>query len=139
MIRMAEAYARMHLRQYVTEEDVSMAIRVFLESFISTQKFGVQKALQKCLKKYMTFKKDYNELLLLLLRGLVKEKIQLEELVSGSISRLAHVEVAVEKLLNKAQEYEIYDLKPFFSSIQFSRANFVLDEKRGIITHPLAV
>lgn len=47
MIRMAEAYARMHLRQYVTEEDVSMAIRVFLESFISTQKFGVQKALQK--------------------------------------------------------------------------------------------
>ncbi|CAN6483836.1 unnamed protein product [Victoria cruziana] len=104
MIRMAEAYARMHLRQYVTEEDVSMAIRVFLESFISTQKFGVQKALQKCLKKYMTFKKDYNELLLLLLRGLVKEKIQLEELVSGSISRLAHVEVAVEKLLNKVSE-----------------------------------
>lgn len=52
----------------------------------------------------MTFKKDYNELLLLLLRGLVKEKIQLEELVSGSISRLAHVEVAVEKLLNKVSE-----------------------------------
>ncbi|XP_031495177.1 DNA replication licensing factor MCM2 [Nymphaea colorata] len=139
MIRMAEAHARMHLRQYVTEEDVSMAIRVLLESFISTQKFGVQKALQKSLKKYMTFKKDYNELLLLLLRGLVKDKIQLEELVSGSISRLTHVEVTVEKLLNKAQEYEIYDLKPFFNSIQFSRANFVLDEKRGIITHPLAV
>jgi DNA replication licensing factor MCM2 len=34
MIRMAEAH-------------VDMAIRVMLESFISTQKFGVQKALQK--------------------------------------------------------------------------------------------
>ena len=47
MIRMSEAHARMHLRNYVTQEDVDMAIRVLLDSFISTQKFGVQKALQK--------------------------------------------------------------------------------------------
>lgn len=47
MIRMSEAHARMHLRQHVTQEDVDMAIRVLLDSFISTQKFGVQKALQK--------------------------------------------------------------------------------------------
>jgi len=47
MIRMSEAHARMHLRSYVTQEDVDMAIRVLLDSFISTQKFGVQKALQK--------------------------------------------------------------------------------------------
>jgi DNA replicative helicase MCM subunit Mcm2 (Cdc46/Mcm family) len=50
---MAESHARMHLRSYVTEDDVDMAIRVMLDSFISTQKFGVQKALQKV--KY-TFK-----------------------------------------------------------------------------------
>lgn len=37
----------MHLRSYVSQEDVDMAIRVLLDSFISTQKFGVQKALQK--------------------------------------------------------------------------------------------
>ncbi|KAL9684078.1 hypothetical protein QQ045_021510 [Rhodiola kirilowii] len=36
MIRMSEAHARMHLRQHVTQEDVDMAIRVLLESFIST-------------------------------------------------------------------------------------------------------
>ena len=47
MIRMSEAHARMHLRQHITQEDVDMAIRVLLDSFISTQKFGVQKALQK--------------------------------------------------------------------------------------------
>lgn len=47
MIRMSEAHARMHLRQHVTQEDVDMAIRVLLDSFISTQKFGMQKALQK--------------------------------------------------------------------------------------------
>lgn len=48
---MSEAHARMHLRQHVTQEDVDMAIRVLLDSFISTQKFGVQKALQKVLKE----------------------------------------------------------------------------------------
>jgi DNA replication licensing factor MCM2 len=47
MIRMSEAHARMHLRNYVVEEDVDMDIRVLLDSFISTQKYGVQKALQK--------------------------------------------------------------------------------------------
>ena len=51
MIRMSEAHARMHLRQHVTEEDVDMAISVLLNSFISTQKYGVQRALQKVRKE----------------------------------------------------------------------------------------
>ncbi|KAJ1418660.1 P-loop containing nucleoside triphosphate hydrolase [Sesbania bispinosa] len=138
MIRMSEAHARMHLRQHVTQEDVDMAIRVLLDSFISTQKFGVQKALQKSFRKYMTFKKDYNELLLYLLRELVKNALHFEEIVTGSASGLSHVDVKIDDLYNKAQEHEIYDLKPFFSSSHFSRANFVLDEERGVIRHHLA-
>ncbi|XP_027329756.1 DNA replication licensing factor MCM2 isoform X1 [Abrus precatorius] len=138
MIRMSEAHARMHLRQHVTQEDVDMAIRVLLDSFISTQKFGVQKALQKSFRKYMTFKKDYNELLLYLLRELVKNALHFEEIVSGSASGLTYVDVKVDDLYNKAQEHEIYDLKHFFSSGHFSRANFVLDEERGVIRHHLA-
>ncbi|KAJ1421767.1 Nucleic acid-binding, OB-fold [Sesbania bispinosa] len=133
-----EAHARMHLRQHVTQEDVDMAIRVLLGSFISTQKFGVQKALQKSFRKYMTFKKDYNELLLYLLRELVKNALHFEEIVTGSASGLKHVDVKIDDLYNKAQDREIYDLKPFFSSSHFSRANFVLDEERGVIRHHLA-
>ncbi|KAJ1382676.1 P-loop containing nucleoside triphosphate hydrolase [Sesbania bispinosa] len=128
MIRMSEAHARMHLRQHVTQEDVDMAIRVLLDSFISTQK-----ALE-----YMTFKKDYNELLLYLLRELVKNALHFEEIVTGSASGLTHVDVKIDDLYNKAKEHEIYDLKPFFSSSHFSRANFVLDEERGVIRHHLA-
>lgn len=44
---MSEAPATMHLWCYVSQEYVDMAIRVLLDSFISTQKFGVQKAFQK--------------------------------------------------------------------------------------------
>ncbi|KAK4261677.1 hypothetical protein QN277_004640 [Acacia crassicarpa] len=138
MIRMSEAHARMHLRQHITQEDVDMAIRVLLDSFISTQKFGVQKALQKSFRKYMTFKKDYNELLLYLLRELVKNALHFEKIVTGSTSNLTHIEVKVDDLSNKAQEHEIFDLKPFFNSTHFARANFVLDEERGVIRHRLA-
>ncbi|KAK9117759.1 hypothetical protein Sjap_016706 [Stephania japonica] len=138
MIRMSEAHARMHLRQHVTQEDVDMAIRVLLDSFISTQKFGVQKALQKSFRKYMTFKKEYNDFLLYLLRGLVRDALHFEELVNGPCARLNYIEVKIEELQNKAQDYEIYDLKPFFSSTQFSGANFEIDEDNGVIRHRLA-
>lgn len=138
MIRMSEAHARMHLRQNVTQEDVDMAIRVLLDSFISTQKFGVQKALQKSFRQYMTFKKEFNTFLLYLLRGLVRDSLHFEELVNGSTAGLTHIEVKVEDLQNKAQDYDISDLKPFFSSTQFSRANFELDEVRKVIRHRLA-
>ncbi|KAK7388014.1 hypothetical protein VNO78_22814 [Psophocarpus tetragonolobus] len=137
MIRMSEAHARMHLRQHVTQVDVDMAIRVLLESFISTQKFGVQKALQKSFRKYMTFKKDYNELLLFILRGLVKNALHFEEIVTGSASGLTHIDIKVDDLCNMAQGHDIYDLKPFFNSSHFSRANFVLDEERRVIRHHL--
>ncbi|GMH23361.1 hypothetical protein Nepgr_025204 [Nepenthes gracilis] len=140
MIRMSEAHARMHLRSHVTQEDVDMAIGVLLGSFISTQKFGVQRVLQKRFRKYMTFKKDYNELLLYLLQGLVKNAIHFEEIMSGSTSRLTQIDVKREDLEHKAQEYEIPGsyVQSFLSSDQFSRANFELDEERGVIKHSLA-
>ena len=47
MIRMAEANAKMHLREYVREDDVNMAIRVMLETFIDTQKFSVMRNMRK--------------------------------------------------------------------------------------------
>ena len=44
---MSEAHARMHLRDYVNEDDVNMSIRIMLESFISTQKFSIMKSMRK--------------------------------------------------------------------------------------------
>lgn len=47
MIRLAEAHARLHLRDYVVDDDVNMAIRVMLESFIDTQKYSVMRTMRK--------------------------------------------------------------------------------------------
>jgi len=38
---MSEAYARIHLREYVKSEDVDNAIEMLLESFLKTQKLSV--------------------------------------------------------------------------------------------------
>lgn len=47
MIRLVEAHAKMHLRDHVRSDDVDMAVRVVLESFISTQKYSVSRQMQK--------------------------------------------------------------------------------------------
>lgn len=47
MIRMAEAHAKMHLRLAVIDDDINMAIRIMLESFIDTQKFSVMRVMRK--------------------------------------------------------------------------------------------
>ncbi|KAI3501923.1 hypothetical protein L1887_29951 [Cichorium endivia] len=135
MIRMSEAHARMHLRQHVTQEDVDMAIRVLLDSFISTQKFGVQKALQKSFKKYMTFKRDFNGVVMHSLKQLVKEAMHFEEIVSGTRKDVGHVDVKVDELQSKVLDLGITDLKPFFTSAEFTRSNFQLDEEGGVIRH----
>lgn len=44
---MAEAYARMHLREYVQEDDVNMGVRMMLESFVETQKYSVMKSMRQ--------------------------------------------------------------------------------------------
>jgi len=53
MLRMAEAHAKMHLRDFVREDDVDMAIRVMVESFISAQKFSVMRSLRRV--KFLVF------------------------------------------------------------------------------------
>nr|XP_043607158.1 DNA replication licensing factor MCM2 [Erigeron canadensis] len=138
MIRMSEAHARMHLRQHVTQEDVDMAIRVLLDSFISTQKFGVQKALQKSFSKYMTFKKDFNGFVLHILNQMVKDTFNFEEIMSGSNNNVTHIDVKLKDLQTKVLDYGITDLNSFFTSAGFANGHFELDEERGVIRYHIS-
>jgi len=58
MIRMAEASAKMHLRDYVRSDDIDVAIRATVESFVSAQKMSVKKTLERVSSKAM--KEDSN-------------------------------------------------------------------------------
>lgn len=137
MIRCSEAHARLHLRDTVNEDDVSTAVRVMLTSFVATQKYAVQKSMHKTFKKYMIYKKDFNELLLHILRNLVKEAILYEECLGTSRSPLSHIDIQIDAFEAKAREYDILDLQPFFESSDFIDNNFELREAENIIRHPL--
>ncbi|CAI5502696.1 unnamed protein product [Closterium sp. Naga37s-1] len=141
MIRMSEAHARMHLRQFVTDDDVDTAIRVLLESFIGTQKYGVQRALEKSFSRYMSHRRDLHQLLLHLLRQQLREALRLRDLGWTQPSRRGGgaagegeevVEMRVDELEAKAREYGIVDLTSFFASRHFTDNHFTLDT-----LHPL--
>lgn len=44
---MAEASAKMHLRDHVQETDINLAIRMMLDSFVETQKYSVMKSMRQ--------------------------------------------------------------------------------------------
>jgi len=47
IIRMAEASAKMYLRDHVQESDMNLAIRIVLDSFVDTQKYSVMKSMRQ--------------------------------------------------------------------------------------------
>jgi len=131
MIRMAEAHARMHLRDYVHEDDVNMAIRVMLESFIDTQKFSVMRQMKKNFARYLSFKRDNNELLFFLLRQLVHEQTTYLRSRYGPDHDV--VSISEKDLLDRARAINIQNLQPFFESDIFKANNFTHDPKRKVV------
>jgi DNA replication licensing factor MCM2 len=47
MIRMSEASAKMHLREYVRADDIDLAIQVTVGSFVNAQKTSIKKTLER--------------------------------------------------------------------------------------------
>merc|ERR550525_962670 len=131
MIRVAEAHAKMHLREFVSEDDVNMAMRVMLESFIDTQKFSVMKTMKKHFARYLSYKRDNNELLLFILRGLANETATYMRNRYGTDQEV--IEVPEKDLMEKAKQISIQNLQPFFASEMFKANNFNYDSGRKLI------
>ena len=55
MIRMAEASAKMHLRDYVRADDIDLAIRTMVGSFVSAQKMSVKRTLERVRWMHMLY------------------------------------------------------------------------------------
>jgi DNA replicative helicase MCM subunit Mcm2 (Cdc46/Mcm family) len=72
---MAEAHAKMHLREMANDDDINMAIRVTLNTFISSQKHSVAQQLTRTFSKYVTSKKDSNRLCYYTLQGFVQDAL----------------------------------------------------------------
>lgn len=75
IIRMSEANARMHLREYVNNDDVDLSISVMLQSFIQSQKYSVSRIIAKKFHHYIKFREENYILLKQILDKLLREKV----------------------------------------------------------------
>jgi len=135
ILRLSEARAKLHLREYVRDDDVDMAIRVLLESFIDTQKQSVQTSLRKHFKAYLTYRRDATELLLHLLENEVKEELYWRQVRSTSDmeeDRDTPVEIDFREFQDKAEAMNISDLSEFVKSDRFREEGFELQGKKII-------
>lgn len=138
MIRMAEASARMHLRDYVQEDDVNMAIRMMLESFVETQKYSVMKTMRQTFQKYLSFKKDHSELLYYILRQMTQEQLAFMRGLLGTAQDITTIEISEKDFMDKARQIDIHDVKPFYESRIFKANHYSYNVKKKIIVQTVS-
>lgn len=114
LFRLAEANARMHLRDLVRDDDLDTAISVMLESFISTQKYSVSNALKKKFNKYLTTEKDNNQILSFIMQDCVRDASHMTQ--EGEDL----VEVDFDEFEARAKTYDIYQLDAYLKSDVFT-------------------
>jgi len=140
LIRMSEAHARMHLRTTVIDDDIDVAIKVLLEGFITSQRLSAQKQLRRRLRRFIARgTEDYKDLLMHVLKSLMRDQVRLE--AARAVSRqgaaegqeMPSIQVDLGYFEDKAKEYGITDLKPFYDSESFRRG-YGLDQSAGVIT-----
>ena len=140
ILRLSEARARLHLREYVNDEDVNMAIKIILQSFISTQKQSIQSSLNKHFGRFLRFDSDSISLLMHLLNHEVNEELSwknvqkrpfqtnIDNVVDDDVfdDDLEYITIDMKSIKDKATQLGLTNLQPFFKSKQFKNAGFTL-------------
>lgn len=134
VIRLSEAHARLHLREFVNDDDVNMALRVMLESFVSTQKFSVMKSMRQTFSRFLSYRRDNQELLLFLLKQLVQDRLAFER-VRHVGSQEWRIEVTEREFAERAKQINISSVRAFLQSDLFKSHHFVYDASRKVIVH----
>ena len=142
IIRMSEAHAKMHLREFVRPDDEDVAIQVMVESFIQSQKFAVMRTMRRRFQKYIVHNRDHNTLLMHVLERMVREQHLSQRLQRRAYDStyedddVVEIQLPVADLRAAASELEIHNLNHFFQSNMFQRM-FVLDAEERFISRRL--
>jgi len=122
VLRMAEAYARMHLRDYVRSDDLDYAIDMLLESFLQSQKMTVARQLSKKLAKYKYQKNDINTLLFHRLNKEAHDRALFMKMNRGiEVTEKVNVELTMHELRQFARDYGVTELESFIKSHNFTK------------------
>uniref|UniRef100_K3WQQ3 DNA replication licensing factor MCM2 n=1 Tax=Globisporangium ultimum (strain ATCC 200006 / CBS 805.95 / DAOM BR144) TaxID=431595 RepID=K3WQQ3_GLOUD len=142
LFRMAEAYARMHLRDNVCNDDLDMAIRVMTECLCEAQKYTFKRQWRRLFRPYLTYRQDNNVLLMHVLHELFQaahsyHQLRMQTTQSSKFAKQQRhattLSVLGTDLLAKAKAVGIYDLSEFFNSPAFVKQGFRYDEAANAI------
>jgi DNA replication licensing factor MCM2 len=153
IVRMSEAFARMHLRDHVRQDDIDHAIAVCVRSFISAQKQSVKRVLSRVFDKYMVAFQDQEQLLMHCLSEMEREAFSMEyyktDVIPTSVKlSMQDLELRVrvvfvccveavsicahavdEEQTPQAREMSIHTIEPSFYQSPAFTANFMLAGK----------
>jgi DNA replication licensing factor MCM2 len=138
IIRMSEAAARMRLSSVVSDADLNLAIKVMLDSFISAQKFAVMRTLRRQFARYLTVTTDFNAVLLVKLRELVRERSAVEHsrsALQAALDEIERVEVPLRQLEERAHRHHLSKevITAFLTSEMLRAAGFEYDDARKVL------
>jgi len=122
VLRMSEAYARMHLRDHVRSDDIDFAIDMLLESFLQSQKMTVARQLSKKLAKYKYQKNDNNTLLFHILNKEAQDKAVFEKHERGiEATEKIPVEITLNQFRSMAKNFNAHEVDNFLASSYFAK------------------
>ena len=141
IMRLAEAHAKMHLREFVRDDDMDASISMMLESFVTAQKFSVRRQLKRSFSKFITSGEDRQHLLLQILKDLMRRE-QIYQTVrlrqkNQSADSIEVLEVPLEEFRSKAREKKVYTIEPFLEGEAFKEEGYFFDSKRNVISRDL--
>jgi len=138
LLRVAEANARMHLRDHVRDEDIDVATNMLLESFLQAQKHAVAEQLKRRFSRYLRKINQDTDLLFHLLNKLFRDTLRMHQYrmnldlssaLSMSETQMRNVTVSLDQFEAEAREYGIYDVGGF-ANTQLFQDNFTVSGRQ---------
>lgn len=131
IVRLAEANARLELRQHVLPRDLDNAIAIMLESFIQSQKHQVAEELRKKFRRYTMQANPTSEQFVLLMERLFRDRTEQMRLArpNGQSPELSQVGVEMAELIRQIERHDLSldEAHSFMRSERF-RQNYRVDE-----------
>lgn len=120
VIRLSEAHARLHLREFVRDEDVTAAISLFLRCFIQTQKYSLRSAMESRFRKYLESDTESLPLIRHRIKVAVQTVRHFERQLSGGVEP-TRVRIDLAELDHYTATISQEALNTFFESDEFRR------------------
>lgn len=133
IVRLAEANARIELRQHVLPKDLDNAISVMLESFIQSQKHQVAEELRLKFRRYIAQGTPVSDQFMVLLQKLFKDKAEQMALARpGAELEVGDVAVSMEDVVRQMERSDLNvgtEAHEFMSSERFKQNFYVKNQQ----------